>query len=243
MPKAQKKPSKVIVYRPRRQSVVMAPSTLGWSALVTPDAKYDKDQPKFKINAHLTDAQFERNVEIIEAAVDGRKQGFIDECRKAGYDKDDFKWPDVRAWLTGKLKEAKKEGQGDFITLSMNHKKGVDEKTGREWETKPKAYDMNNNLLDLPSLRIGAGSVIQPIVDIGLFVSPKELDPLISIRLQGLRVAKLKQYTPGADLGAASEEDLALLGDEEDVDDLSDFIGSAFGGDDSSTTDEDEAPV
>lgn len=243
MPAPKNKPKGVIVYRPRRKVVVLAPSVLGWANLEKPDDRFDKDNPKFKLNAHLSDPAFARNVEIITDAVEARKEGFLKECTQAGYDASGVEWPNVEEWLQDKLKESKMKAISDpYVSFSCNYKKGVDKKTGREWETSVSAYDKKNTLLDLKKLKLGSGSLIQPIIDIGLFVSPKELNPLISARLKGVRILKLEQYSGGGlELGEVADEDLELLEDT-DVDDLSDFIGSSFEGDDD-TTDEDEAPL
>ncbi len=251
-----KKPKGTIMLRPRNSNIALAPCKIGWSNLTEAEAPpFAPTKPRFNAKFHISDPVFARNVEIIGKAVAKLMPLFEEECRNFKDRKSNKAQPyelpskevDVPGWLTGKLKEAgeKSQDKDPTLTLSLNHRKGVSKKTGQPWESKPMAWDGKNNILPLKTLRLGSGSVVQPIVNIGLFVAANQPEPALTVELVGVRVLKLVQYQGSGGgatkLGEVADEDLALLGDDADIEDLSSFLGNSLGEDTAPAPDDDDA--
>jgi hypothetical protein len=233
-----KKPSAVILLRPRNSNVVLAPCKLGWANLIEPDDKYGK--PRFNAKFHFSDAVYARNLSLIEEAVEALMPEFVKECAafkdlKTGKPRP-YELPtdkiDVEAWMQNKIKEPGENSpiKDPTFLISLKHRKGVSKKDGSSWEVRPRAWSGSNELLNLRTLKMGSGSVVQPVVNIGLFVAPNQPDPAIALELVGVRVLKLVQYQggQGPKLDKMTDEDLAMLGDDEDIDDLSSFLGNSL---------------
>lgn len=219
----------------RGETLILSPGGLGFNKLIEPDVFGDND-PQFKANVHYNHDQQEALIPVLQRKVDAMWPAYQKEARAANKPKlaeDDLK-PDARAWLEDKLKDPseKAKNKTPFIVLSvdadyLNRDKVLTRRVMRVW-------DGRNNVLDLASLGLGMGSIVQPVVSFKLFSAPivnSGKRPSMSIKLEGLRVLKLERFTGGGpSLTAVSDDDLAGLEAGFEMDDLSAYAGGATKG-------------
>lgn len=205
-----------------KKKTALAPCTLGYNNLVTPDDKFG--EPKYRALFHLSDKQMAHNIGILDAAGPELLDKWAEESGRAGT-------IDAETWLSGKLKDATEnmQCQDQFMDIGLKALEGVSKRTGRPYKIEPRAWDRKNQLLDLATLKLGAGSLVQPIVTIGIYTSSLAKEPQFTLRLEGVRILKLVQWQGGG-LAGISDEDLNLIDDEELDDDLSAFLQGAEGG-------------
>lgn len=228
----------VISARDYRKKVVLAPTILGFSALTKPDDKFG--DPKYRALFHYPDDRAkELSIERIQAEADRMFEKWK-ELAKAAQVKGKSA-PSAEEWFNDKLKEPgeKSKQQDPFIALSLKHKEGVSKKNGRPYVIKPSAWDQGGNLLDLAKLNLGSGSLVQPVVSVGVWTSPLNKTPAISIRLEGVRILKLVQFTGGG-MEEIDEADLALIEDQELSEDLSAFMADGLDEGEGAPTEDDE---
>ncbi|MFZ3194114.1 MAG: hypothetical protein WA154_13030, partial [Moraxellaceae bacterium] len=139
--------------------------------------------------------------------------------------------PDCAEWVSDHLKPAheKSKNQDPFVTFK--NKADFQDKQGRTVRKTMKAYDGKGGLLDLPSLKLGMGSVVQVVLTPGLFMNALIKTPTPTLKLQGVRVLKLVQFGAGGGgaIEEVSQDDLALLGTDFEVEDLAGFVSKPAG--------------
>jgi len=233
MATAPKKNSAVIVKRSRK-TFAMPPATMGFASLIDPDT-YDPDKPMFKVNLHYT-----------PAGIEAVKQFLQEHCIDALFpdlqkDALEAKLPCVadisgcqspEDFMEGKLKEPKEQSKIQLPFMQIGVKQMFKNKS-QEQEARTIAFwDAKNNLLDGKAMKIGMGSIIQPIVYPNLYLSKQNgKDPRPSLQLVGIRVLKLESWGKGAAKPDAADDEAIreVMGADFDMDDdLSAFAaGSA----------------
>lgn len=252
----QKKPATtaVIVVRPSN-TIALPPGNLGFNNLLEPEAFADGPL-KFKLNYHMSP-------EAIAALVEALKENAYSERNmeklREEFAEKGVKSPpeprDVADWVSGLLREPK-EGSTErlpHITIGTQAEY-KDRKTGEVKLRSIACWDAKNKKLDLKRLKLGRGSIIQPVVYANLFYAgaktiqgvaiPATICP--SLRLVGVRVLKLERWGgSGAQAAEADEEAIKeVLGDNFAYDDLAAYAEGAHEedhGDDHDLTPEDQA--
>jgi hypothetical protein len=230
---AQKpKNSSVITVR-RRDSVALPPATLGFASLTEPDT-YDPDKPMFKLDACYNPAGIDAlrtlvQKECVEHNLDKlRAEMAENSALKTLVGKEPI---NVSDWLEGKLKAPKDNAKvplPKMVIACRAVRKGRD---GKEYTVAVGCWDAHNSPLDLKALKLGMGSIIQPIVNANLYVS-KTVNggrPSPKLDLVGVRVLKLVRFG-GARPPQETDEDAIrdVLGEEFQLDeDLSAFAAGA----------------
>lgn len=223
-----RKPSGIITVR-TKSTIVLPPGPLGFSNLVTPD-EYEGVK-KFDLFVAYSEAAQDRFCVVVEQHVlNALWDEFLREAKDKAAPKGGWQRPDIREWLDDHLKQPNEKSKVQLPTLKFaNAAEYKDRKTGEMAVKSMKAYDAQNKLLNLPALKLGMGSIIQPIVLGGLWISPVQKQPQFSFKLQGVKVHQIVQYGAGGggNLEETSEEDLALLGDNFQASDLSAYAGGS----------------
>lgn len=222
MPAAKPKSGGVVAVRASK-SFFTPPGPLGWSNLIEPDAAFDS--LKFKANIHLDEKAQEILAGRIGKEMDELFPKFLAEAEKAEKAAPRGGWviPEADAWVDDHLKEPKENSriQLPFVSFA-NDAEYRDKKSGKMVRKTMRAYDVQGQMLDLPSLHLGMGSIVQLVLIAGVFVSPLVKEPTPSFKLQGVRVIKLEQFGGGGgSMGEMDDEDMALIGDTSDFADLS----------------------
>lgn len=215
------KNSSVIVQR-RRDSVALPPCTLGFASLVEPDT-YDPDKPMFKLDAHYTPAGIEAlklciQKECIDANLDKLREEMEGNPGLKAFAKAEPQSPE--AWLAGKLKEPKEKSKIQLPKIVIAVKADYKDRAGDTKRRSVGVWDRHNKALDLKALKLGMGSIIQPIVNPNLFFSKLIGFPQPHLSLVGVRIHKLERFG-----GARPPQ-------ETDEDDIREVLGEAFVADD-----------
>lgn len=206
---APKGPKAPCVYG--RDLLTLPPGTMGYSSLVEPD-EYD-GKKKFKLRVHYTPAAFaliEKRVQ--ESCMDALVDKFADKAEEVGA-ASKLKDPvDVGVWLEEKQKAPSEKSRVQLPFLSIEVMSTKKNKAGDDEPRFIKAWDKDNNLLNLAKLRLGSGSIVQPIVTPFLWASQlSKWRVTPGLQLVGLRVLKLEQYGGTGGLGDLTDEDTAVL--------------------------------
>lgn len=219
----------------------LPPCTFGFSSLVTPDS-FGDNGPKFKGNAHFTQVQAEAAADLIsskianEANFEALKKALMKDDKEAIAKKLKLKAP--ADWLESALKEPKEKSriQLPYLTIACNA--FYKNKQQESVKANIQAWDAKGNVLDLPSLHLGMGSIVQFGVSAALWHGTlatdykdekRKKDPIAwwavpSLRLIGVRVLKLEQFGAGnSDVGAVSEEELVGVEEGFEAEDLAGF--------------------
>jgi hypothetical protein len=222
MAAAKKSTSGVIAVR-SKQLLITAPGTMGFANLVTPDDAFDA--LKFNVQIHYTDEQQERLIaQIQEHAIDANWPSMLKELSDKPEPKGGWVKPSAETWVGDHLKEPSERSRTQQPSIQWANEAEFRNKDGQLQRKTMRAYGSKNELLDLPSLKLGMGSIVQAVLIPGLFVSGLVKQPAPSFKLQGVRVLKLQQFGgSGGNLGDVSEEDMALLGEDVEVDDLGSY--------------------
>lgn len=212
-------PSNFVV-RPKKL-VASPPGTLGWSSLIQADAKFGA--PKFNLKVHLTeDAAGKLGVQIQEMMDELIPKLEENIKEKGGKIKLPLKRISGDQYLEDNLKDPVEKSRVQLPTLGFSVAESYKGKDGTAIKRTIKAWDSKNAPLDLPSLRLGMGSIIQVVYEPGVYAGPLTkgyAHP--TLRLVGIRVLKLEQYGPGSgQLGDLSDEDLEGLDADFEADDL-----------------------
>lgn len=212
-----------------KQAFVTPPGPLGFSNLIEPDDAFDS--LKFKANHHYTPEAEAALEKRLAAELDGLWPDFLKECAKPNAEGKPSKpepkggWvkPDPAVWIEEHLKEPKENSriQQPYLIFA-NDAEYRDKKSGEMVRKTMRAYDGSGAMVDLTKMKVGMGSIVQCVLIAGIFVSPLVKQPAFSFKLQGIRVIKLVQFgAGGGGLGQLDEEDMALLGDDSEMEDLS----------------------
>lgn len=235
---AAKQSSGVIAIRSKKMFIT-PPGVLGYRPnLLEPDADAVErfgGALKFNLRVAYNEAQQARLKVLIQQfcveALWGQLMDAVAEAKKAaprnGWDK-----PDAEAWVDDHLRAPAEKAKVQEPTIQWSNEAEFKDKKGQVQMKTMKAYDANNGLLDLAELGLAGGSIVQPILLPGLYISPlmNKGQPDISFKLQGVRVLKLERYAPGhADLGDVDEEDTSLLGSDFEMDDLGSYAAQSKG--------------
>lgn len=222
MAAAKKNTSGVIAVR-SKQLLITAPGTMGFANLIEPDDAFDA--LKFNVQVHYNDEQQERLVaQIQEHAIDGNWQGFLKEVSEKPEPKGGWQKPDAEAWVNDHLKAPSERSRTQQPSIQWANEAEFRNRDGQMQRKTMRAYDAQNHVVDLPSLKLGMGSIVQAVLIPGLFISGLVKQPAPSFKLQGVRVLKLVQWgAGGGSLGEVSEDDMALLGEDVEVDDLGSY--------------------
>lgn len=230
--------------------LVTPPGALGWNHLLEPDTFTTSDGKvvrNFKLNLHHTEAQLTAWETRLTKAIDDLFEKFLGDCHAAKRTKRTFKvkgkveeadWelPSVEDWLSAHLMPAAEDPpEGSRVPTDpfYVHSNGAyyrDKKTGEEKIKRMRASDSEGNALDLPSLHMDMGSIIQAITQPSIFSSAGINNGLasISLKLQGIRIIHLEQFTgSGQTHGEIDEEDMGLLDDGVKAMDLSGYVKAA----------------
>lgn len=237
----QKKPATtaVIVIRPSN-TIALPPGPLGFNNLLEPESFADGPL-KFKLNHHLSPEAIDATVETLQAnAYSASNLKKLQEEFVEKKVKDAPEPRDVREWLSGLLREPK-EGAADWarfphITIGTQAEY-KDRKSGEIKLRSIACWDAKNKKLDLKKLRLGRGSIIQPVIYANLFYAgPKTIQGVSipatvcpSLRLVGVRVLKLERWGgSGAQAAEADEEAIkGVLGQDFAYDDLAAYAEGA----------------
>lgn len=222
MAAAKKSSSGVIAVR-SKQLLITSPGTMGFANLVEPDDAFDA--LKFNVQIHYSDDQQERlAAQIQEHAIDANWKTFLSEVSDKPEPKGGWQKPDAASWVDDHLKAPSERSRTQQPSIQWGNEAEFRNKAGQLQRKTMRAYDANNVLLDLPSLKLGMGSIVQAVLIPGLFISGLVKQPAPSFKLQGVRVLKLVQYgAGGGSLGEVSEEDMALLGEDVEVESLASY--------------------
>jgi hypothetical protein len=217
----QKKPSApaVILIRPNN-TIALPPGPLGFNSLIEPESFQDGEL-KFKLNYHLTSEGIEALIQDVEEKVYSKAN--MDKLQ-AEFDEKGVTNPPAprpaKDWLEGILR-APKENATDFFRLPCitvgTKAEYKDHKTGSMVRREIACWDAKNKKLNLAKLRLGRGSIIQPVVYPNVFYAgaktiqgtsiPATIMP--SLRLVGVRVLKLERWG-GAGSQAAEVTDAEI---------------------------------
>lgn len=200
----------------------LPPGTLGFSKLQEPDEYEGKKS--FKANIHFNEAALERLETVLTREMDSLWTQFLKDAEKAGKKADKLAKPDVGSWIEDHLKPFKEGTRIElpFVTFK-NDAEYRDKKSGEMRMKTMKLWDGKGTLLDPEAIKLGMGSTVAPVIAAGIFVSGIIKVPTPTLKLQGLKVLKLVQWGVAPDTGDLSEEDMAVLGDDFDLEDLSGF--------------------
>jgi hypothetical protein len=226
---AKPKASGVLAVR-SKQLFVSPPGTLGFSNLLEPDDAFDA--LKFNAQVHYSEAAQERLVALIEKdVVDANWAALMKEIKSAEKAEPKGGWvkPDARSWVEDKMKPPSERSKTQLPSIQWANEAEFRNKEGQLQRKTMRAYSAQGALLDLPSLHLGMGSIVQAVLIPGLFISPlmNRGQPLPSFKLQGLRIINLVQFgAGGGTLGDLDEADMALLGEDLEVSDLGSFAAA-----------------
>lgn len=214
-----------------KQAFVTPPGPLGFSNLIEPDDAFDS--LKFKANHHYSEDAQEALIKRIDGQLEDLWPDFLKATEKAEKAAPKGGWvkPDSGVWVEEHLKEPKENSRIQLPYLIFaNDAEYRDKKTGEMTRKVMRAYDAAGGMVDLAKMKVGMGSLVQCVLMAGIFVSPLVKQPAFSFKLQGIRVIKLVQFgAGGGGLGQLDEEDMAMIGDDSEVEDLSAYAPSPEG--------------
>lgn len=232
---ADKAPQSNFVVR-SKEAVASAAGTLGWSNLTDPDDKFDP--PAFKARLHLTEAAVEKMGQIIQdTCIDPLRAALEKEAKEKAPGKK-LVYQTGQQWVQEHLQPMLEGARIQLPNIQIKRKADYKNRKGEVIRSSILAWDSKNGKLDLKSLRLGMGSLVQIIFDPGIFfgpltkVSKDKKDQSYYVvpcpRLLGIRVLKLEQYGAGSRGPAAevSDEDLSVLDSDFQPEDLSGFMQS-----------------
>lgn len=230
MPAAKKSNPGVIAVRSKKLFIT-PPGPMGFANLIEPDDAFDA--LKFNVRQHYAEEASERLISLIDAQVIAplwdELMEALTEAKKAA-PRGGWVKPDARSWVEDHLKEPSEKSRVQLPTIQWANEAEYKDKDGSLQRKTMKAYDSKGKVLDLASLKLGMGSIIQSVLIPGLYVSPiqNKGQPAPSFKLQGVRVIQLKQFGGGGQgLGELDEADMSLLGEDVEVDDLASYAKAA----------------
>lgn len=213
------------------------PGPLGFNKLVDPEDPFNDGKLRFKVSHHYTDPQAERLMSLIDRDVIAANwDAFVKECERSNKAAPTGGWkvPSGRDWVNDHLKAAKEGARQQLPHIDWANEAEFKDRNGALKRKTMRVYDSAGDLLDIQELVTGSaffdiqpGSIVQTIVQGGLFISGLVKHPQPSFKLQGIRIIKLEEGNKGSSLGEVSDEDMALAGVDE-ADDMSAYMGSSL---------------
>lgn len=202
----EKKQSAVVTIRASGTGSLPA-GFMGFADLLTPK-QFGDDPAKFNLDYHINPDAVRAIPLVIQAkCYDAHLEALYVEVLENGGKKKPAMDPEE--WLEAKLKPCKEKSkvQLPFFKLHNNgFRRGRD--GGAPVQNVMGCWDKDNNPLDLASLRLAKGSVIQPIVYFNLFAAKASMwVPQPSLKLVGIRVLKAVQYGSGGGAARPPEAD------------------------------------
>lgn len=215
-----------------KQVIFMPPGILGYNNLEKPDASYDK----FSADSHYNEAGVAALIEKVDSEciaplfdkwLDDHYPLNDDRTREANTKaRAKAKRPDAAEFVNEHLKEPKngKPFPENFMRFSVKASGARKDKT--TYTRTMAAWTRDNKLLDLATLKLGRGSIIQVGVVPGIFANPMVKDPQPTFQLVGVRILKLVQFGASR-VEAVNEDDIAsVLGEDFEMEDLSEFASA-----------------
>lgn len=235
---SEKKQSGGVKLTRSKQVMFTPPGILGYNNLEKPDEKYGK----LSVDLHLNDAGQAALVAKVEAECVGALwEKWLDEHTDEKT-RSKAKRPDVAEFIAERMKEPKdgKPFPENFLRFSVAG--GGTRKDQTTYTRTMAVWDRNNKLLDLSTLKLGRGSIVQVGVMPGIFANPLIKNPQPSFQLVGVRVLKLVQFG-GSRVEAINEDDIsAVLGADFEMEDLSEYASSPKRSNDEAESDTPETP-
>lgn len=211
-----------------KDSIKGPPGEISYHNLIEPDEKYKKCSANF----HFTEAGKEALLRKMDAEVAKLMPVLAEEAKRK-----DLQAPSATDWWDESVKQPSEKmverGQSlEWIRLGLKFLEGISKRTQKPYRICPRAWDLKGNLLDLPSLNLGWGTVAVPVIEVGLYIPAKPkgvkepMQPAISLKLIGIQIAKLKRFSGG--VGALEDDETLKMLDGQELDaDLSAFLAKS----------------
>lgn len=185
---AEAKKGKPIIAR-LTKTTSMPAGKLSFNALLKPDTTFG--DPTFYANVEYDEAGLDALAVKLKADIELLVPKFAEECEKQGKPKP----PEVMSvttWLEDHAKQPNDEKYLPYVKFSVK----ADGKTrdGEVFHRSMVVWDAKNTKLDIAKLRMGRGSMVQPIIKTGLFMTSIVKEPTPTLQLVGLRLLKLVQF-------------------------------------------------
>lgn len=227
------KPSSGVIAVRSKALLIAAPGTLVFHNLIEPDkdaAERFNSSLKFNAKIAYTEEAAGRLGDLVdEHVIKANWKALVealDEAKKAA-PKAGWLVPSGREWVEEHLKEPGEKARIQLPAIQWANEADFKDRDGKVQRKTMKAYDSKNKVLDWDDVKLGNGSIVQAVLIGGLYVSPllNKGQPAPSFKLQGVRILKLVQYGAGggSNLGDLDEADLAMLGEDVEVDDLGSY--------------------
>lgn len=231
----------VLVVR-SRDLIKGPPGALGYSNLIVPDEAFNKSQ--FKASVHYSAKLFNNLADQINEAYWGLIPELLDQAveRKVAGDKKKTEADhrkkvtvlskgDLIESLREKLKDANDNSPSEdpFFTFACNSSYH-DKKADADVAITVKGWDPHGAPLDLKAAKVGKGSIVKPMFTVGVWAGSSPFSKWVAlptIRFTGLQILKLEQWKGSGGqtaVGEVTESDLAALGADFAVSDLSMFV-------------------
>lgn len=178
------------------------PGELSFSSLLKGDTKFGEST--FYVQVGYDEAGLERLSEILGKDQEDLYKKFQEEHSYKG------KPPAaVQTWLEDKVQTPADPKYTPTVKFAVKEEgKGRDGSTFNRTMT---IWDVKNNILDLAKLKMGRGSIIQPVFKTGLYLTALIKVPTLTLQLQGVRVLKLVQFGGKQALDAVDPTDVEGL--------------------------------
>lgn len=201
-----------------KQLMFTPPGVLGYNSLERPDQTYQK----FQVNIHYTPAALEKLGQVVDEKC---IKPLFAKWQEKFDPKQKLKTPNGADFVADKLKEPNngKPFPAPFIRFQVAA--GGKRKDQTEFTREMRAWSASNEILDLPGLKLGRGSIVQAAVMPGIFANALIKQPIPVFQLVGVRVLKLEKWGSG-NIEAFDAEVLDVLGAEFEVEDLSAYAGT-----------------
>jgi hypothetical protein len=225
---APKKSNSSVVTARAKKTIALPPGTLGFASITEPD-NYDPEKPTLKMNYHLTPEAIAALIEDIKTKV--YTEANLAKLAEEGVANGIKSMPapqDAKAWLEAKLKEPKESARIQLPYIILSNKAFYKNRSGELVAREIACWDAKNAKLNLKRLRLGMGSILEPVVNGNLFFSKLIGFPQPSLKLVGVRVLKLERFGGGAAPADTDEDAIKeVLGEAFEYDDLDAYAAGA----------------
>ncbi len=211
-----------------KQAFLAPPGPLGFNNLIEPDTAFDS--LKFNVQTAYSEEAVALLISKIDRfVIEPLWPKFLAACKDANTPAAQMaKWtkPEGAVWVDDHLKQPNERAKVQLPTIQFDNAAEFKDKNGVTQRKTMKAYSATNQLLDLASLGLGYGSIVQPVLMPGIFKSALVKQPTCCFNLQGVRIITLKKFGGGAQLGAMQDEDMSILEDGVQAEDLSAYMAT-----------------